>query len=289
MSENEPVTISLGSGADAHFNARDLVRESEELKRRATLVDARKEFELCFANHRTYGERLAALRRTGVCPATDAAAKLDELAQRWFAPEVSAAIHGHIDRLSEGLAAQAASLAAEVAADPDGLSDQTKPTAAVLRERISGLNNRIDDAAAEVRGLFGDLTTAHGHVEKRIVGLERTAQALSASSLDQAGLGLGCVTYCRKVWMSGRSGYLTVAGSKLVFQPVQTTGMLLWKTDHVGNPETLDITSGLSLTELRQPMLGDHGVTLVLEPPAAMSIQLSMGREALDDLVNAAS
>lgn len=289
MSDNKPATITVGSGADAHFNARALVRDAEELRRRATLGDVRQELELRFANHRAFVERLVALGRTGVCPASDAAAKLDELAQRWFAPEVSAAIYGHIDRLSEGLTAESAALANEVAADPDGLSDQTKAAATVLRERIDGLDGRIDDAAAEARGLFEDLTKAQGNVERRILGLERTARALAASSLDQAVLGLGCVTYCRKVSMTGRAGYLTVAGPTLVFQPVQTTGMLLWKTDHVGSPETLDVSSGLSLTDLRQPMLGDHGVTLVLEPPAAMSVQLSLGREALDDLVNAAS
>lgn len=290
MQDKQPVTINIGSGADAHFDARMLVRDAEELRRRASLAEVRQEFEQSFANHGRFADRLSALSRTGACPADDVVAKLSELAQQWFAPNVTSAIYGHIDRLSEPLVSEATALAGLIAADPAAATDKSGPQAAVLREQMNGLDKRIDDAMGEARGLFKDLATTQGLVEQRVRGLERTARALAASGLEQAALGSGCAAFCRKVWVVGKgSGYLTISGPTLVFQPVQTTGMLFWKTDHVGGPETLDVSSGVSLTELHQPMLGDHRATLQIEPPNSMSIQLSLSREALDDLISAAT
>jgi len=286
---SDPVTITIGSGQSAHFDAQMLVRDAEDVRRAATLASARAEYDQLFTNHRAYQDRLAVLGTTVVCPAVDLTAKLDELASHWFAPEVSGAIYRQIDQLSAGLGAEAQSITEQISANAASLDDPANPTLVILRERIKGLEERVDDATDEVRSMYKDLTAAQAQVKNWIEGMERTVQAFAAGGLTQSGPSQTCITYCRKVNLSGRGqGYLTLAGSQLIFQPVQTSGMLFFKKDQVGPPEIFEIAGGLTLTDIRQPMFGDHGVTLRQGGPGGPAFQLTMGRESLEDLVSAA-
>jgi hypothetical protein len=278
-----------GMTPGTQFDVQALVRESEDLRGRASLADARAGFEKLYADHRGFQDRVAALGATVVCPPDDLAATLDALGQQWFAPEVSEAVYKQIDQLAAGLTTEAGTIADQITADPAALADATLPAAVIMRERINGLGRRIDDAIKEVGAMFADLTSAHGQVRQRIEGLERTVHAVGASGLDHGQLNLGCVAYCRKVRIEGRgTGYVTLAGQHMVFQPVETNGILLWKSDHVGSAEVIDLSGGLTLTDVHRPILGDHRVTLRHATTGA-SYQLALGREALDDLVNAAS
>jgi hypothetical protein len=104
--------------------------------------------------------------------------------------------------------------------------------------------------------------------------------------LDPSVLGRECVSYSRRVWLAGRGdGYLTLAGSKVVFQPLQKSGVFFRKTDQIGSPEILDVSPGLTISELRRPKLGDHGITLRQLPPGTVTIYLSLSPDALDDLI----
>ena len=282
-------TGPAGMTPGTHLDVQALVRESEELRRRASLADARAGFEKLYADQQRFHDRLAALGVTVVCPPDELAATLDTLGQQWFTPEVSEAVYRQIDQLSAGLTAEAGSIADQINADPSALADSNQPAAVIMRERIKGLGRRIDDAVREVGAMFADLTSAHGEVRQRVEGLERTVHAVGASGLDHGQLDLGCVVYCRKARIEGRGpGYVTLAGQHLVFQPVETTGILLWKSDHVGSAEVIDLSGGLTLTDVHRPIIGDHRVTLHHGTTGA-SYQLALGREALDDLVSAAS
>jgi hypothetical protein len=267
-----------------------LARESEDLRRHATLSDARADFERLYEEHGRFLDRVSALSATELCPADDLTVQLDELARYWFAPDVADALYRQIDQLGAALAGDAASIAADIDADPVSLSDATQPAAVILRERISGLRRRVADALKEVRGLFAGLTTAHAQIRHRLEGLERSVQAIQASGLDHGQLDAGCVTYCRKIHLDGRGdGYLTLSRDHLIFQPVRTSGILLWRSDHVGRAEVTDVSYGLTLTDLRRPLLGAHRVTLRQARAGGASFQLALGREALDDLLGSVS
>ncbi|MGZ8821776.1 MAG: hypothetical protein ACXWX1_10710 [Aeromicrobium sp.] len=283
-----PVTIAFGS-QDTHMAAREVARDLEEVRRRATLATARAEFDQLFTNHRAFQDRIAVLRTTAVCPADSLATKLDELAGQWFVPEVASAIYHRIDELSPELTAEALAIANQIDADSASLGDATNPTSVIVRERIEGLDQRVDDAVKEIRAMYQDLSGALAQIGTWVGGLERTAQAFAVTSLNLAPGDQSCVTYCRKVNLVGRGpGYLTLSGAQLIFQPVRTSGMLLWKTDQVGPPEMFAVTGGLTLTDVRRPMLGDHGVTLRQAGPTGIAFQLSLGRESLDDLIGVA-
>ena len=283
-----PITINLGSPTSAHAGLQILVRDAEDLRRRATLADGRAIFEKLYTEQRGLVDRLAALSATVVCPVEDLGVALDGIEQQWFAPDVSQAVYQKIDGTSAALTTEATAIADQINADQATLADPSQPAVAVLGERIKGLRQRIDDAVDEVRKMFTDLQSAHGQIRRRIEGLERTAKAVESSGLDAALLP-ACVAFARKVKVADRGdAYVTLAGQRLILQPVKTSGILLWKSDQVGPPEVVEVTVGVTLTDVQRPFLGDHGVTLRQEPPQP-SFQLKLGKDALDDLIDAAS
>jgi hypothetical protein len=203
----------------------------------------------------------------------DLRAKLEQLARRWFPPAVSREIDEELARLSRPLVTEASVV-----------------TEASASDRFDALERDIDEATEQGRALFAELGAALDDVDARIGGLERTADALKSSGLDLSVVDFECVTYSRKVWLAGRGdGFLTLAGQKVVFQPLQKTGVLFRKADQVGVAEVMDVSPGLTISELRRPKLGDHGITLRQLPPGSTTIYLSLSPDALDDLISARS
>ena len=256
--------------------------EVEVVRLKQALAYVRGEFHDQVRRHAEIRRRVAALDEPAICSVNALTKTLEDLAGRWFPPDVSRDIDDQLERLSTPLADEAAALQAEI--------DRGSGALEVLRERSRDLKLRVDDAISRGRALFVDLASALDKVETKIGGLERTADALSASGLDRTVIGLGCVSYCRKVWQAGRGdGYLTLAGSNVVFQPIQKSGGLFRKSDQIGPPEVLDVSPGLTISELRRPKLGDHGITLRQIPPGTLTIYLSLSSDALDDLIAARS
>lgn len=158
----------------------------------------------------------------------------------------------------------------------------------MVRERLAGLRRRVEDAARELRGLFAELTADLAATKVRLESRERTAHAARATAA--APIDAGCIVYCRKVLAVGRGDvYLRLTASHVVFHAVRTSGALFWKSQALGPPELVPLTGSISLTDLRQPLLGHHTVTLRQGGPAGPGLDIWAGREAIDDLVAVAS
>jgi hypothetical protein len=285
------VTLSLGgeSGASAGPQAvAVLARDAEELRRLAALAKVRDELEALHETHRVCVERATALPTMGVCPATDVVADLGALGDYWFSPATVDAIYAQIAERSEPLVREATELGQHIAADAAALNDPATPASIVARERLAGLRKRIEDTERELRGLYAELASGLAAAKARVESRERTAQAVRAIAVAPAEV--GCVMYCRKVAATGRGDvYFTLTHSHVVFHPVRTSGALFWKSETIGTPEVLPLDGGLTVTDVRQPLLGDHTITLRQGGATGPGLEIWAGRQAIDDLLAVAA